>query len=409
MRTKMISILLAAALIASLLAGCSAGADNSASLSRSRIQPLSMDLSNAPDVGMSRFDSALIEFLKQTGKADENFAVSPLSLKAALALAAAGTDGALRESLLSAMDFASVEEMDAWFAGTVETADQVAELFRGPIAGSTGAVYEIMNSVWRNESLPGTFQESFRQTVEETYRAEVRSAAADQITDAINAWVNEKTRGLIPKIVANASDSAVVLVNAIYLKDAWVDSFQPSAQTEFTAADGKLVEKPFMEREGRYRYYEDDNCQIVEIPMNGGLSMVFVLGEEEGFAEKLNQAESRLARVVLPKFDVETSFEDNELCTFLATMGCDALFNGTGDLSAMCTSPVTLDGILQKTKVRIDEEGMEAAAATAIITKGAMPPAPEDPVLFQADRPFSFYVLDSGENPNVVFWGQIVK
>ncbi len=410
MKRKLIALVLILGLTASLFSGCSAAAPSGSGLSSGRIKPLNMDLSNPADVGLSSFDSMLIEFLKQTGKAKESFVVSPLSLKAALALCVSGTQDEIRDKLLSAMGFASQEQMNTWFADASSCVERFDTYSRGPIAESTGAAYQILNSVWKNTSLPGEFTDSYRQLVEQTYGAEVRSESADKLADAINSWVNEKTNGLIPKIVEFAADSPMIMVNAIYLKDAWADEFRASAQTEFTTVDGTVVEKPFMEREGKYRYYEDDDCQIVSVPLSGGMSMVFVLGNDEGFSEKLNKLENRLVRVVLPKFDVDSSYDGGELETFLATIGCESIFSGEANFTSMFTTPVYVDGIVQKAKVRIDENGLEAAAATAIITKnvGSIL-TPEDPVLFQADRPFSFYVLDSDADPNVLFWGQIMK
>ena len=405
---KLISILLILCLTAALFTGCQSSPPAQTVSPRAEIKPLSVDLSNAADIGLSSFDSRLIEFLKQTGKANENFAVSPLSFKAALALAASGAEGETLDQLLSVMGFSSREEMDAWYQTVLANVDQFAK-FTGNFGQDGRDAYQIVNSIWQNTAAQGEFLESYRKLVEEIYRAEAYSEAAERITAAVNAWVNEKTNGLIPQIIGNAADSAAILVNAIYLKAAWLDQFHESEQTEFTTAAGSTVQKPFMEQTHRYRYYEDEVCQIVVLELDGGISMALVLGDDTGFSAKLNRTESRKVRVVMPKFEVETSFDQRELCSFLATSGCEKIFRDSADFSSMFTAPIYVDDIIQKAKVKVDEEGLEAAAATAIITKNAAALDTEEPALFLADRPFTFYVFNGEEAPELLFWGQILN
>ena len=164
-----------------------------------------------------------------------------------------------------------------------------------------------------------------------------------------------------------------------------------------------------MEQTHRYRYYEDASCQIVVLELDGGISMALVLGDDTGFSAKLNKTEYRKVHVVIPKFEVETSFDQKELCCFLATSGCDKIFGAAADFSSMFTEPIYVDDIIQKAKVKVDEEGLEAAAATAIIMKNGAAFDPDEPVLFLADRPFTFYVFNGEEAPELLFWGQILN
>ena len=68
-----------------------------------------------------------------------------------------------------------------------------------------------------------------------------------------------------------------------------------------------------------------------------------------------------------------------------------------------------MDDIVQKTKIKIYEEGLEAAAATGLIMKNGAAFNPEQPKEFLADRAFSFYLIQEGDAPELLFWGQIVK
>ena len=383
-------------------------------------------VTNAKALGFSAFDNQLVEYLKQAGRADENFTVSPLSFKAALTLAALGAEGETQAQLLEALGFRSVEEMRAWYATVLagvdrfdafftemeKEAEEFAEYF--PDAAHSqerSAAYWVVNSVWSNQDLPGEFRQSFLDEIAKTCYAEAYSAKAAKLADAVNAWVNEKTNGLIPGILDDASDTSAVLVNALYLKTGWEDGFAKLGDRDFTTRSGEKIQKPFMEQTSHMAYYKDDQTQLVSVPLQGGVSMVFVLGEDTGLADKLSRAEYKLVDVTVPMIDVETTLNKKELVNYLKLLGCEKMFTDTAEFDPMYTDPLCVADIIQKAKVHTDEEGLEAAAVTAIMMKPtcAEPGEPEIPEIFCADQPFSFYILKNGTSPELLFWGQIVE
>lgn len=384
-------------------------------------------VTNAKSLGFSTFDNQLVEYLKLAGRADENFTVSPLSFKAALTMAALGAEGETQAQLLEALGFRNVDELRAWYATVLSGVDGFDAFFTemekqaadyadfSPNSSSSTertSAYWVVNSVWSNQDLPGEFRQSFLDEISKTCYAEAYSARAVELADAVNAWVNEKTNGLIPNILNDASDVSAVLVNALYLKTGWDVGFDKLEDRDFTTSSGEKVQKPFMEQTSHLAYYKDDQTQLVSVPLQGGVSMVFVLGDDTGLAEKLSRAEYKLVDVTVPMFDVETSLDQKELVNYLKLMGCQKMFiDGTAEFDPMYTDPLFVDDIIQKAKVHIDEEGLEAAAVTAMMmaTESIAEPEPETPEVFCADRPFSFYVLKNGESPELLFWGQIVK
>ena len=248
--------------------------------------------------------------------------------------------------------------------------------------------------------------------VANTCQAEAKSAEAKELARVVNAWVNEQTNGLIPSILDDsaAAASSAILVNALYLKSGWETSFRKLGDRDFTTRSGEKVQKTFMEQENHFNYYKDDETQLVSVPLQGGVSMVFVLGNDTGLADKLSKAEYKLVDVTVPMFDVETSLDQKELVNYLKLMGCEKMFTEDAEFDPMYSRSLYVDDILQKAKVHIDEEGLEAAAVTAILmVEGCIEPEPETPEIFCADRPFSFYVVKNGEAPELLFWGQIVK
>ena len=365
--------------------------------------------SDGKSLGFTSFDNLLIDYLKQRGLEDENFAVSPLSFKAALVLAALGAEGDTLQQLLAAMGFASRDAMLDWYADVLKGVDSFDEYFeKNTLADRGGAAYEVVNSVWKNKGLPGEFTEEYLTQASELLRAFCDDASPERLTNAINSWINEKTHGLIPALIEDASEASVVLVNALYLKAAWETPFSKTGTDVFTTASGDKVDKSFMRVTDRFRYYEDDESQLVVIPLQGGASMVFVLGSDTRLAEKLNRTTYQRVEVTVPMFDIETALDQGELCDFLRSLGCAKPLTPEAEFGAMFTESLCIGDIIQKAKVHIDEDGLEAAAATAVVAYGTTAVQPEAKI-FRADRAFSYYIINGGSSPELLFWGQIVN
>ncbi len=360
-------------------------------------------------IGFSDFDGALIEFLRLRGLEDRNYTVSPLSFKAALVLAALGAEGETQRQLLDTLGFTSENAMIAWYASVLSGVDRFDSFFEDdPNTERGDAAYEVVNSVWRNLDLPGEFTEDYLTRAEEQLRAWCGSARGADLGNTINNWVNDRTRGLIPELVGDVSEAPAVLVNALYLKSAWMKPFNKIGSDVFTTAKGEKVDKNYMRLTDRFLYYGDDETSLVSVPLQGGISMVFVLGSSTDLSAKLAKAVSRRVEVTVPMFDVETSLNNKELVEFLTDRGCTKILTESAELGRMFTEGLYVGDVIQKAKVHIDEEGLEAAAATAAITYGSTA-VPADPVIFRADHDFSFCIVGSGDAPELLFWGRIAE
>ena len=359
-------------------------------------------------LGLNELDGKLIAFLRANGLENESFTVSPLSFKAALALTALGAEGETQRQILDALGFETVEEMNAWYASVlVGVAD-----FDGRIWGKdkNDSAYRVVNAIFHNAACDGAFREAYKSLVAKALAAEASSYPAEELTNAVNQWVNDQTNGMIPSIVEDVHEAAAVLVNALYLKAKWPEAFNESDLTEFTAVSGETVHKEFITRTEKYRYYEDEDCQMVVLSLQGGVSMALILGDGGNLSEKLENAQIRKVRVTLPKFEVESSFDQKELVRCLQAMGCDKMFiDSVAEFDPMFTEGVFVDDIIQKAKVKVDENGLEAAAATAVVMmRNTALPNPEEPVDFTADHPFQFVIFREDAAPELLFWGQIM-
>ncbi len=120
--------------------------------------------------------------------------------------------------------------------------------------------------------------------------------------------------------------------------------------------------------------------------------------------------------VTLPKFEIESSFDQGELVRFLLSRGAERPFSpvsGEADFSVMSRdADWHISDIIQKSRIRLDEDGIEAAAVTAIMMKmtSAVETDPPELKKFTADRPFTFYLFTgTGDARELLFYGQVVR
>ena len=356
------------------------------------------------------FSQRLIGFLDEAGYKEQSYAVSPLSLRAALALAASGATGETKEQLLKAMGFSSQEELEAWYQTVLANEKAFEDYFNSPEIEDRGdAAYRVVNSAWRNEAAEGDYLEDYLHLIQTTFGADAFSAPAAGLADKINAWVKEQTEGMIPQIVGDGVENmAAVLVNALYLKAGWDGEFAETEPLDFTCADGSTVKKDAIQTTDNLSYYADETTRMAVIPLRGGIRMAVVLGEGGDLGELLAAVEYKKVRLTMPKLDLETGFEKGELCDFLKVQGCEKIFTPEAELDAMFTTALYLSDIVQKVKVKTDEKGLEAAAATAAIFAESAAPDPEDPIDLTLDKTFTFYVFNGATAaPEILFFGRV--
>ena len=355
------------------------------------------------------FDADFVNYVRANNP-DENFVVSPLSYRAALLLALEGAGGETERQLLRALGFETKADAEAWYGAVRDSID------RFDAVKDAEFKYRVLNSAWNNSDMTGDFRAEYVRAAQEKYGAEIRSERAAEITDAVNNWCKEATDGLIPAIAADLSESASVLVNAVYLKSAWADAFEEylTCREEFTCADGSTAYKDMMKAKDRYRYYEDEDSKLVVVSLRGGLDFVAVLGDDSDWMEQYALARYDDVDLWLPKLDTESEFGEETLLGYLAERGAkDAFSPVKADFSGMSETAWYIQSMLQKARIKTDEGGLEAAAVTAIVyALGAAPGEFIEPQYkeFHADRPFTYYITaGSAYVPLVVFAGQEVK
>ncbi len=375
------------------------------------------------------FDEKLLDYLSrnETG----NYMVSPLSFRYALGLLLAGAGGETKAELLNALGVSSEEEwithcldfngFAEYFASGLESdiaeyEDAVRNGWISEDAPMPFRALRVANSVWKAERIPENFKDAYREAIEQYYAAEYRSFTPENAAERINEWADIKTEHMIQKLLPEGYPTdrpAVILMNALYFKDSWVNAF-PKYRTEeddFHTRDGRNVKKEFMTTEDHFSYYEDEDTRLVILPMEGGVSMAFVLGSRKNLSEKISNARLENVIVTIPKMDLETDFSSGEFVGFLKACGAARAFDADrADFSVMIDHPVFVSDIIQKTRIKLDEEGVEASAVTTILMALGANIEPEEPKVFTADEPFSFFIYTTcNDTTAILFAGEIAE
>ncbi len=325
-----------------------------------------------------------------------NVAISPYSVLTALAMTANGAVGRTQEEMLEVLG-AEQEDLNA---GVNALTRQVESLARRKV------VVDAANQLFGQR---GThWERAFLDVLAREYGAAMR--LVDYVGDtegsrhAVNAWTAEQTHDRIEEILPGGSVDAstrLVLVNTLYLKAAWAEPFERTSTSDrpFHLADGPAVSVPTMTGiAAGAAFGRGDGWTAVRLPYAGGELAMTLLLPEPGRELPIADVPAVLASVrpagvelSLPRFTFRTKLS---LGGPLAALGMPTAFTpGSADLSAMThDEPLYLDQVFHEVFVAVDEEGTEAAAATAVAVRTtSMPVAQERMVL---DRPFGFVVHD---------------
>jgi len=343
--------------------------------------------------------------------ADSNIFVSPLSVSMALGMTLNGARGETREAMADVLEFSgmSLEEINESYKTLIDFLGSLDPKVR----------FDIANSIWSRLGFP--VEEEFIDLNQTYFNAEVRELDFwdPGSVEIINNWVNDNTNGKIKKILTSIpADIVMYLINAIYFKGDWTARFDPddTHDAPFYLSDGTAVECRMMKQENSVRYLIEEDFSAVELPYgDGDFSMVILLpriGVElddviDRFAdENWNtwMASFYDAELVLeiPKFELEYKIGLDDV---LSTLGMGIAFDGRlADFTGINRDGgLWIDTVMHKTYVRVDEEGTEAAAVTAVgVGVVSMPGS------FIANRPFAF-VIRERHSGTLLFMGRIVE
>ena len=373
------------------------------------------DLRADCDRALVRGNQSLLDFaakstpLAMAGHEGENTVYSPLSLWSALVLAAQCANGDTQRELLSALG--------------ADNADSLRSLMRQVwmllYTDDGRDALTLANSVWLNDAAQGHYVQDTLDILAKDLFSGVYSVpmGTNEADEAITGWIAEQTHGLIGDsgpVVETEAITLAVLASSLYYRAGWTDEFYKDFTEEdtFTAADGQESRVDFMHKTVDGLFLKRDGYQAAYLPTRLG-EMVFVLPDEGVTPESLLDDPAFLGSLQftdpdaenadpaahwgkiqwsVPKFDVDSNLD---LMDTLKNLGVTGLLDpDKADLSNLTDIPAWIERAFQLGRVKVDEEGVEAAAASVMVMTPSAAPAPEEPEIcvMDLDRPFLFVV-----------------
>jgi len=339
---------------------------------------------------------------------DKNVFISPLGISMALGMAYNGADGTTQDAIQRALELPDLSAQ--------KINENCENLMKSLIQFDPKVKFQIANSIWHHlDVIP---KKEFIELCQKYFMGSVRELDLS----AINAWVDEQTHGMIKTILDSPIDPLVfiILINAIYFKGLWTHEFNKNLTKDavFELSDGTKKPCRMMEQEGSFNYFGNDDFQAIDLPYGDGSFSITVLlprlaKDIDLLIDKLNGDQLledlcwSMGTLHFPKFILEYELQ---LSNVLGTLGMGIAFNpNLANFSKISDVPkLWIDQVIHKAHIRIDEEGTEAAAVTAVVMSGmcAAPPTPR-PFEMIVDHPFLFLIREK-TSQTILFMGKVV-
>ena len=345
-----------------------------------------------------------IRLFKQTNEDGKNTLISPLSVLCALAMTANGAEGETREQMEAVLGM-SVEELNLYLYSYINSLPQ-GEKYKLSVA----------NSIWFTDDDRFTVNQDFLQTNADYYGADIYKTPFDKQTlKDINNWVKNETDNMIPKVLEDIPDAAIMyLINALAFEAEWTEIYEKNQVRDktFTKEDGTKQDVELMySTEGKYledenatgfvKYYKERKYAFVALLPNEGVTVSEYVNSLDGasLAALLANAESRSVETAIPKFESEY---DIEMSSILEAMGMSNAFNVTfADFTGIGDSTeggIYISKVIHKTYIQVGEKGTKAGAVTAIEMNDGSAGPPDEIKQVYLDRPFVYMLIDCETN-----------
>ena len=356
---------------------------------------------------------------------DSNVLFSPWSMFNALAMTYVGARGNTAAQMATGLCLKNNPEDERTFDAVAKTLESLESL--GPVE------YATANKIWVHSGFE--LLSDFKRIVKNYFASE--GALVDYVNDRegarkeINSWVEEQTNSKIKELITPGllnQYTRLVLTSAVYFKGKWMHEFRPqSTQTKsFKTSKGKAVnvQMMYMKAKKDMRYYETEQFQVLALPYKGRrLTLNIILPKDgDGLGSVLKSVlkdSSQLQKCICPevlfqpieimiprfKFDFDKNYND-----ILVKLGFQDMFSdAVADFSGISTVKpgLKVSAVVQKAFIEVNEEGTEAAAATAAIMMQRCAMPVQRPLIFNADHPFLFFISDV-ETKVILFMGKVV-
>ena len=379
----------------------------------------------------NQFALNFLNTVNETDRSGKSFIYSPLSITYILGMVNDAATGLTEKELEETLGFNE--------GGIQAVNDYCKKLIDGLPKVDDKVTLNIANAIFLNKDW--TLKQQFTQDMQTYYdaKAEALDFKAPETLDHINGWCNEKTNGMIPTIL-DEIDPLIMsyLLNAIYFKADWASKFDPQNTKDetFTTENGNSSTKiPMMHQNVLIKYMKNNTYSAIEMPYGNGLWNMVVMMPEEGkntddiinhlkmfgvYPMLYDDIDGSLDTWVfgpyevdlkLPRYETSSDTDDLEdgLIGLMKKMGINRAFeDGLAEIPNMCELPVYIEIMRQKAKIKVNEEGSEAAAVTVVgvANKSMGSETMEYPkATFHANRPF-VYVIRENSSGVILFVGK---
>jgi len=347
----------------------------------------------------------------------QNMFFSPYSIHVALAMVYEGAQGETADEMKAILGFPQNNETNLCSFGRIYNL----------LNQDTEYTLSTANALWTKKNYK--FLDEYLRFINSYYMGKATDVNFDnpqQATQIINQWVEENTAGKIKDLIETSAINMytrLILTNAIYFKGDWLYQFDPedTVDGDFTITPEEIIHVPMMshtETDIKLKYYESEDMQLVELPYKGeDLSMIILLPKEidissfeqtvtyEDFISWMESATTQTVQVTMPKFTMETEYQLKET---LQDMGMILPFSEIdADFSGMTgNKDLYIAWVVHKGFIEVNEQGTEAAAATAVGME--LTSMPMDIKEFNANHPF-LYLIQQKETGTILFMGKVVN
>ena len=345
--------------------------------------------------------------------AGKNVVVSPSSGYMVLALASLGADGNTEKQLLNALGVPGA---------AADLRKQIKDIRSKAKTQKAGITLESANAIFVDSAAP--LAEGFADTTKTDFGGEViaENFSSQATVEKINKWCADHTHGKINSIIDRLlPENLMVLINALYFKGKWQSQFDPQLTKpgKFNLSEDKQESVSMMNQQSELQFFAGSNFTSICLPYVGNELQMFVFlpnknSSLSAFQEQLNEKSWKTwmsgysfcpVTVQLPKFKIQFKRKLNEVLQQLKIK--DAFSPGVADFSKMFKSTARkphIGYVIQKTYIDVNEEGSEAAAATAVVGSKGLDEA--QPQHFVVDRPFAFALMNRKTN-QLLFLGSV--
>jgi serine protease inhibitor len=347
----------------------------------------------------------------QSAGESENVMISPMSISYALSMTLNGANGSTRSAMLGALRLNGIS-LDA-------INNSYKNLTEALLSVDKRVLISIANSVWTENDF--AVKQAFIDILTNYYDAESKSFDINDASapDKINSWIEDKTNGLIKKMVDKLEDNTVMLlINAIYFKGKWKSQFDKSKTTQmpFYKTGSSQVDVPMMKQETEFGVYQGNGFVLAEFPYGqgnfvmdvilpddqGGLSNTMASVNDANCMSWISQMSKRKIDVSFPRF--KYGFK-KKLKDVLSDMGMGVAFTDAADFSNISDQyDLLINDVTHQSFIETNEEGTEAAAATVV--EIGVTSVPVSPMVFRMDHPFMYIIRETTTN-SIIFMGRV--